>query len=453
MKKKKKHRLTKWLILILILLIIVGGILIFIKNRSTKTVDVYSVNDIKVDGVTEEVSLSGMITDHASQEIVEDEDRMVKEIYVKNGQKVKKGDSLLCYDMTLKELELKDAKIQLQLEEENIKKIKRQINNPRKYILDNYESVMDSLTDDNSDMDSGEESEDELEVMEQILETEENSVNEESVEGNELTTMDATPGGIEVTEDPEDPQGDSGEAKVTKEELKEYVEGKQMELKQAELSLQKKKLQVSKLEKEAEGSIAKSYLDGVVKINDDNNDGNDGIIMSIESTGGLYIEGSMSEYVVSKVKAGDQLSGEDYYTGAMFEASVQSVSDTPKTGEYDYSGLGNVSYYGFTAEIQGEIEAESGDDCALTLIGDENDKCIYIEKMFVRQDNDGSYVYKENEKGQLEKTKIQVGTVVDGYYVKVLDGLTESDYVAFPYGKSVKDGAKTNQTGIDSLYQ
>lgn len=451
---KKKNRLLKWLVLILILLLAAGGILKLFEKNSTKTVDVYSVNDIKVDGVMENVSLSGMITDHASQEVMEDEDRAVKEILVNNGQRVKKGDPLLCYDMTLKELELKDAKIHLQLEEENIKRIKRQMNNPQKYILDNYGSVLDSLTDTDDDVDSNEESEEEIQTMEQTPEAQKDSSNEEPMKGDELTTMDAAPGGIEVPEDPEDPQGDTNSVKVTKEEIKEYVEGKQMELKQAELSLQKKKLQVSKLEKEAEKSITKSYLDGVVKIND-NNDGDDGVVLTVESTNGLYIEGAMSEYLVQKVKAGDLLSGEDYYTGAVFEAEVQSVSDTPKTegGMYDYSGMGNMSYYGFTAEIQGEIEAESGDDCSLKIMGNENEDGIYIEKMFVRQDNSGSYVYKENKKGKLEKTRVNVGAIIDGYYVKILDGLEESDHVAFPYGKSVKDGAKTNQTGIDSLYQ
>ena len=39
-----------------------------------------------------------------------------------------------------------------------------------------------------------------------------------------------------------------------------------------------------------------------------------------------------------------------------------------------------------------------------------------------------------------------------GNYTEVLGGLTAEDYVAFPYGKEVKEGAPTQEGTHDDLY-
>lgn len=464
MRKKKKHRIIKWMLFVLIALLVVGGVVFYLKKNSNHSVDVYAVEELKVEGLMENTSFNGMITDHASQEIAKDEDKKVKEIYVKDGQKVKKGDPLLVYDMTMKELELDDAKINLKLEEEKIKRIKRQLKNPKKYILNDAGGVLDLLEDSSDDSDD---SDDELETesldsQSEELETEAKDVVQENAEEtskevpkeeNTLSTMDGQPGGIEVPENFDGKAGDNSGIKVTKEEIHDYVETKQMELKQAELSLQKKKLAVSKLEKEVKKNVVHSFLEGVVTMGDDEDEE---VVLRVDNTKGLYIKGAMNEYLIPQVKEGTVLKGMDYYSGESFEAVIQSVSDTPQTNAmyyYDYS-LGNqLSYYGFTAEIQGKVEAESGDDCELTLEKGEEEGCISLEKMFVLQENGASYVYKENKDGKLEKTKVHVGSIVDGYYVKVLKGLKESDYVAFPYGRNVKNGVPVTHAGIDSLYQ
>ena len=38
----------------------------------------------------------------------------------------------------------------------------------------------------------------------------------------------------------------------------------------------------------------------------------------------------------------------------------------------------------------------------------------------------------------------------DGYEVK--SGVTEDDWIAFPYGKNVKDGAKVKEGSIEDMY-
>ena len=41
---------------------------------------------------------------------------------------------------------------------------------------------------------------------------------------------------------------------------------------------------------------------------------------------------------------------------------------------------------------------------------------------------------------------------MSGDSYEILDGLAGSDYIAFPYGKNVKEGAKTREGTVDDLY-
>ena len=51
----------------------------------------------------------------------------------------------------------------------------------------------------------------------------------------------------------------------------------------------------------------------------------------------------------------------------------------------------------------------------------------------------------------LKKQYIKTGTLSDAGY-EVLSGITESDWLAFPYGKNVKEGAQTYEGSAAELY-
>ena len=77
---------------------------------------------------------------------------------------------------------------------------------------------------------------------------------------------------------------------------------------------------------------------------------------------------------------------------------------------------------------------------------------MVIQKAFVRNDNNKNYVYKDDN-GILKKQEISAGATVDsGYSVIVKGGLSEDDLIAFPYGKDVKEGAKTKEVTLDQMY-
>ena len=47
---------------------------------------------------------------------------------------------------------------------------------------------------------------------------------------------------------------------------------------------------------------------------------------------------------------------------------------------------------------------------------------------------------------------MRTGRNLWGSYIEILGGLTEDDYIAFPYGRQTVDGAKTRIADTDELY-
>jgi len=58
-----------------------------------------------------------------------------------------------------------------------------------------------------------------------------------------------------------------------------------------------------------------------------------------------------------------------------------------------------------------------------------------------------------DEEGILRQRYVKTGANLWGSYTKIVDGLTLDECVAFPYGRSVRDGAKARQADISVLYE
>ena len=76
---------------------------------------------------------------------------------------------------------------------------------------------------------------------------------------------------------------------------------------------------------------------------------------------------------------------------------------------------------------------------------------IFLEKALIREDASGKqYVYLQGEDGLLKKQYVETGITVYGNAMEILQGVTLEDKIAFPYGKGVEEGAKTEDA--DSFY-
>lgn len=255
---------------------------------------------------------------------------------------------------------------------------------------------------------------------------------------------DDNPGGndVEPTETP-----------VSRADAIKYQKSKIASLK---LDLQESDIKISQLEKKANKKLITAKLDGTVTYVGDSGSGEttDGkALIKIKSSDGFYVVGSVSELMLDDFKEGTKLNCTSYTSGS-FEAEVMDVSEYPVTGNSYYGNSNpNVSYYAFTAVVTDKtLQLEDQDWVTVNYEASAAENSMVIQKAFVRSDSSKNYVYKD-DKGVLKKQEISVGATVDGgYSVIVKGGLSADDLIAFPYGKDVKEGAKTKEVTLDQMY-
>lgn len=233
----------------------------------------------------------------------------------------------------------------------------------------------------------------------------------------------------------------------TAKELAQEIATQEREVRKIDIKKRTAENELTTLEEQLEDGIVRSKVNGVVKtvhdIDDIPTDGS--AFMVVSGSEGLYIEGSVSELMLDKIKIGQSVTAYDWESGNNYQGQISEIDVVP-TNNNSYYGDGNpnVSYYGYTAYIEDPSGLMAGQYLQLTIDSSDNsnqDK-LYIQQSYVREENGKSYVYKDND-GKLEKQYVQTGSILWGSYVEIKSGITVDDYIAFPYGKNVKDGAAT----------
>ena len=98
-----------------------------------------------------------------------------------------------------------------------------------------------------------------------------------------------------------------------------------------------------------------------------------------------------------------------------------------------------------TAYIENTEGLRNGEYVDLTMSNTQESDGIYLDKAYVREEDGRKYVLKADENDLLVKQYIQTGKTIWGQAVEVLSGLTMEDRVAFPYGKTAKEGVKVTE--------
>ena len=204
-------------------------------------------------------------------------------------------------------------------------------------------------------------------------------------------------------------------------------------------------------------ATVKATLNGIVKsVGDPDTGTSDGDpFITVTSDSGMYVKGTISELMLSEIQVGSTITGTagESYTG--FTAEITEISEYPAdNSDYYYFGGDsnpNVTYYQFLAYIddaEGLSNNEWADLTIETNQGEDNSS-IYLDKRYVRSENGQSYVYKAGAGNKLEKQYVKTGKTLYSTYIEIKQGLSESDSIAFPYGKNVFEGAPV-KTGDDS---
>lgn len=239
----------------------------------------------------------------------------------------------------------------------------------------------------------------------------------------------------------------------TAEELKEEIQEKEQKLKTLELDRREAELELKKLQKKVDNGVIASTVNGMVKtVLDEETARMEGTPMiSVTGEQGFYVTGSVAETALDKIKEGMTATVMSWETGMTYEASVTGVGGSPVSGYY-YGNNENMSYYPFTVVIKGDAELTNGQGVDLSVDGLSNSASdeLYLSRMFVREEGNLYYVYKKGENGRLTKQYVEVGKSIYDT-LEILSGLSGDDEIAFPYGKDVKEGAKTESA--DTLYE
>lgn len=176
-------------------------------------------------------------------------------------------------------------------------------------------------------------------------------------------------------------------------------------------------------------------------------------MMKVSGGGGFYVDGSVSELQKDSLLIGQEVTVNDWNTGMVYTGLVESIADYPLAGD-NFMGNGNpnVSYYPFTVFIDGSADLQSGSYVSVMYSTSATQNGIYLENPYLRTENGQSYVYVQGSDGLLEKRYVTTGRSLWGSYTEILEGLTETDMIAFPYGKAVKEGAPTQEGDYSTLY-
>lgn len=238
---------------------------------------------------------------------------------------------------------------------------------------------------------------------------------------------------------------DSEEKTYTADELKDAI--KEQTRSVADVDLQKRIAQadLKELQSELEDGVVYAKKDGIVTtVCDPANPPQDGTpFLQLSGAAGLYISGTIGELDLDTVKVGQSVSAVNYMTGDTYEGTISEISNVPSDSVNYYGDSNpNSSFYEYTAYIENPQNLKKGDSLELTIdtSSEGSDSGLYIDKSYVRTENGQSYIYKDDN-GKLKKQTVKTGKSLWGSYVEIKSGLTNDDYIAFPYG--VREGEKT----------
>ena len=245
----------------------------------------------------------------------------------------------------------------------------------------------------------------------------------------------------------------------TKEELAEAVQRQEERLADLRLDLKQSELKIRSTEKAVEEGAVLAKISGVVKKSGDpsNPPGDGSAFLQVASTEGMYIRGGISELLLDQIREGDLVNVSAGQSGTCCQAEIREISPYPdESGMFSgIYGAVSASMYPFIAYVsEGGGTLISQEWVQMDAAGsgmEQPSDALYLWKAFILEEEGRQYVYLRDEKGKLRKREITTGRRV-GEGCEVLSGVSWEDWLAFPYGKEVRNGAATREGAMSELY-
>ena len=530
MKSKKTKRIVA-AVLTVAILAGAGTGAFFLIRKSGKAVNVYPLSEIaQTDMWMDKAQYEGSVRAENLQSVYLSDTQQLKEVFVREGDAVKKGDKLAAFDTTLSDLELDRQRIEVQKAEFNLQNLQselRRINNMKPYVPPTPKPApapqpLDPVALPKKLGGSGtaekpfvylwnEDCEYDEAFLSQILplkeaetaaadeapdggETEEAATAENAVplyEENDVTVIfqvreydnpkgdlaytwgmtfrrhadggwsftvfEPDPSFAESEEETVLPEPEPDEGGYTASEIAQMRSETQRELRETETRLKVERLNLKKLELEISTGVVTADMDGVVKsvASEEEARAEGRPVVTLSAGGAWYVTACVGELDLEELSVGDEAEIQSWMNeGGLYAGKVKEISRMPVTGGW-YGGNGNpnVSCYPVTVEVDDSANLQEGDYVSVTFGSASGGAGLYLEKPFLREENGGTFAFVMGEDGRLEKRRVGTGRIYWGTTVEITGGLTMDDYIAFPYGKDVKEGAKTEISDLSALYE
>lgn len=439
----------KTIIKVLIGLLVTGGVIggavygAKTYNTASLEAEVVSVNNIGTSYWGDDISTYGYITSNEAQNVFVDASQKIADVYVEEGQTVAVGDKLIKLDITDNSLTIEAQKIAIQKTQNQIAKAKQELERLQAGANSTDYSTPASEVASVSSLQS------QLsQAKKDLAEWKSKTVSTASgdASGNAGVPQDLKDDMIKLyTEDIASLEDAIWYAQFS---LSSTIEQKRQLLTELDIELRSQQLTLSQLQSTSGDGIIYAEVEGTVKnLQDPDNRSNDGsAFLVVSASDGLYIKGQVSELNLDAVAPGTYITGSTWNTGLYFSAQIQSIDENPIPEDYYYSDGAEASNYYFTAYIDDASGLMNGEGAQITISSsDDNGSGLYLEKALVRKESGQSYVMKRGEDGKLVKQYVETGKTIWGSYIEIKSGLTYDDYIAFPYGKTAKEGVSTKE--------
>ena len=281
-----------------------------------------------------------------------------------------------------------------------------------------------------------------------------------SASSTEATTREKVLTGYSMTffTPPSAPSEDSGTVEwndgYTSAELTAMRNEKQAQIKQLQFDIKVGKAELKIMKKEAQTGKVTAEFSGVVS---DILDPATALatgepLMKVSGGGGYYVEGTISELALDTIHVGQRVTVNSWDTGMVYTGTISEIGSYPiESGSY--YGSTNVTYYPYRVFIDQSADLQDGFYVSMICQTEEQAQGIlYLQNAFLRTEGNRTYVFVRGADGLLEKRYINCGVSSDGYMTPVYAGITEEDFVAFPYGSSVVEDAPTYEGSAQDLY-
>ncbi len=236
------------------------------------------------------------------------------------------------------------------------------------------------------------------------------------------------------------------------------IQSLQVDLKEAELKLKTKEQDITQSENVLQNADVTSPVNGrVQEINENGMDnyGNPMAYITIQQSGSYRVKGTLGELQRGGIMEGTRMrivsrtDENTYWLGTVSLVDYENPSQG--NGNDYYYGVGSdemtsSSKYPFYIELDNTDGLILGQHVYLEVeLEGEEETGLAISMAFLCYDDDGNpYVWAENNRGKLEKRIVTLGSMNDMMgTVNVIEGLSETDYIAFPDYELCQEGAPT----------